>query len=153
MKDPDAVIIERVFSAPVEVLWSMWTDPEYFREWYGPEGMSIPVAEMDVRPGGARRICMEMKTPDGPMKMWFTGEYRQVVENVRLVYTEALSDEDGNVSEAPNGGHAVTEVHVELEGVDGGTRVRMTHLGIPSDSPGAAGWNMAFDKLAKHLSS
>jgi uncharacterized protein YndB with AHSA1/START domain len=151
--DRDSVLIERIFSAPLEVVWSMWTDPEHFREWYGPDGMSIPVAEMDVRPGGARRICMEMQTQDGPMRMWFTGEYRQVVENVRLVYTEAMSDETGNVSAPPNGGHAITEVHVELESVDGGTRVRMTHVGIPSDSPGAAGWNMAFDKLARRLAS
>lgn len=153
MIEQDAVVIERVFSAPVEVVWSMWTDPSHFKEWYGPDGMSIPVAEMDVRPGGARRICMEMNTPDGPMRMWFTGEYRQVSENARLVYTEAMSDEAGNVSEPPSGGHAVTEVQVELQSVEGGTRVVMTHVGIPSDSPGAAGWNMAFDKLAKRLAS
>jgi uncharacterized protein YndB with AHSA1/START domain len=149
--DRDAVVIERTFTAPVEVLWSMWTDPSHFREWYGPDGMVIPVAEMDVRPGGTRRICMEMQTPDGTMRMWFTGEYRQVIENVRLVYTESMSDEAGNASESPGGGHAITEVQVELESVEKGTRVRMTHIGIPSDSPGATGWNMAFDKLATLL--
>jgi len=40
-----------------------------------------------------------------------------------------------------------------LQSVEKGTRVIMTHVGIPSDSPGAAGWNMAFDKLAKLLGS
>ena len=153
MTNPDAVVIERTFSAPLEVIWSMWTDPAHFSEWYGPDGMSIPVAEMDVRPGGARRICMEMQTPNGPMQMWFTGDYRQVIQNVRLVYTEAMSDEAGNVSEAPNSGHSITEVQVELESVDGGTRMIMTHIGIPSDSPGAVGWTMAFDKLANLLGS
>jgi uncharacterized protein YndB with AHSA1/START domain len=151
MNDTDAVVIERIFSAPPEVVWRMWTDPTHFSQWYGPDGMSIPVAEMDVRPGGARRICMEMQTPDGPFQMWFTGEYRQVTENVRLIYTESMSDEAGNIAETPDGGHATTEVRVELEGVEGGTRVVMTHLGIPSDSPGAAGWTMAFDKLATLL--
>ena len=34
---------------------------------------------------------------DGPMQMWFTGEYREVVENERLIYTESMSDENGNV--------------------------------------------------------
>ena len=42
---------------------------------------------------------MEMQSPDGPMRMWFTGEYREVVENERLVYTESMSDE-GNVGMA-----------------------------------------------------
>ncbi len=36
------------------------------------------------------------------MQMWFTGEYREVVENERLVYTESMSDEDGNVA-SPSG--------------------------------------------------
>ena len=43
---------------------------------------------------------MEMQTPDGAMRMWFAGEYREVVENERLVYTEAMSDEHGNVKSA-----------------------------------------------------
>ena len=153
MIDRDAVVMERIFPVPVEVVWSMWTDPAHFKEWYGPDGASIPVAEMDVRPGGSRRICMEVRTPDGPMQMWFIGEFREVTENVRLVYTDAIADEAGNVSEAPQGGHASTEVQVQLESLDVGTRMVMTHVGIPSDSPGATGWTMALDKLAKRLGS
>ncbi len=84
----DAVIIERTFDAPVDLVWQMWTDPEHFKAWYGPDGATIPVAEMDVRVGGTRLVCLEMRTPNGPRQMWFTGEYRDVVENKRLVYTE-----------------------------------------------------------------
>ena len=75
----------------------MWTDPEHCKAWYGPAGADIPVAEMDVRIGGKRRVCMEMHTPNRPMRMWFTGEYREVVQNVLLVYTESMSDENGHV--------------------------------------------------------
>lgn len=153
MTDRDAVVIERIFEAPIEVVWSMWTDPAHFSAWYGPDGASIPVAEMDVRPGGTRKICMEMQTPDGPMQMWFTGEFQEVTENVRLVYTEAMTDEAGNPSGPPNTGHAITEVRVELESLDGTTRMVMTHVGIPSDSPGAVGWTMAFEKLTQRLAS
>jgi uncharacterized protein YndB with AHSA1/START domain len=151
----DAVVIERTFDAPVEQIWQMWTVPEHFQAWYGPTGASIPVAKMDVRVGGTRRICMEMQTPDGPMQMWFAGEYREVVENERLVYTEAISDEDGNpVTPSNTGlpdGHPVTEVRVELEAVDGHTRMTMTHIGVPADSPGATGWTMALDMLATYV--
>jgi len=155
-RSQDAVMIERSFDAPVDLIWQMWTDPEHFAAWYGPDGATIPVAKMDVRVGGTRLVSMEMQTPDGPMQMWFTGEYREVVENERLVYTESMSDENGNVLSPsdmgmPAGHLTTTEVRVELEDVGGRTKMVMTHAGVPGDSPGAAGWTMALDKLAAHV--
>ncbi|MDP9334081.1 MAG: SRPBCC domain-containing protein [Actinomycetota bacterium] len=152
----DEVMIERSFDAPVDLVWKMWTDPEHFKAWYGPDGATIPVAKMDVRVGGSRLVCMEMQFPSGPMQMWFTGEYREVVENAWLVYTESMSDEHGNVASPaemgmPEGHPTTTEVRVELTDIGGRTNMVMTHAGIPSDSPGAAGWLMAFDKLDRHL--
>jgi uncharacterized protein YndB with AHSA1/START domain len=38
----DAVVIERTFDAPVDLIWQMWTDPEHFKEWFGPTGATIP---------------------------------------------------------------------------------------------------------------
>src|SRR5215470_2779941 len=116
----DAVVIERIIDAPVPLVWQMWTDPEHFKAWYGPDGATIPVAKMDVRVGGARLVCMEVQTPNGPMRMWFTGEYCEVIENERLVYTESMSDENGQVSSPSDLGMAnehplMTEVRVELK--------------------------------------
>ena len=98
-------------------VWQMWTDPEHFEAWYGPDRRHDPGR-------GARRPRRRRTTdlhggadPGGPMRMWFTGEHLEVVENERLVYTESMSDEDGNVT-APRRGHArrtTTEVRVELE--------------------------------------
>ena len=152
----DAVVIERSFDAPTELIWRMWTEPEHFMAWYGPNGATVPVARMDVRVGGSRLVCMEMETPAGPMQMWFTGEYREVVRKKRLVYTESMSDENGNVQSPsdlgmPEGHPTTTEVIVELEEVAGRTKMVMTHAGIPADSPGAAGWVAALDKLAAHV--
>jgi uncharacterized protein YndB with AHSA1/START domain len=152
----DAVVIERRFDAPVDRIWQMWTEPEYFKAWYGPEGATIPVAKMDVRVGGTRLVCMEVQTPSGQMRMWFTGEYREVVTNKRLVFTESMADEGGNLlspAEAgmPEGHPTTTEITVVLEDVAGRTKMVMTHAGIPADSPGAAGWTMAFDKLAAYV--
>ena len=154
----DAVVIERSFDAPVALIWQMWTDPEHFKAWYGPDGATIPVAKMDVRVGGSRLVCMEMQTPNGLMQMWFTGEYREVVENERLVYTESMSDENGNLRSPsdmgmPEGHPTTTEVRVELQDVHGRTKMVMTHAGVPHDSPGAAGWAMAFHKLAAYVAA
>jgi uncharacterized protein YndB with AHSA1/START domain len=150
------VVIERSFNAPVDLIWQLWTDPEHFKAWYGPDGATIPVAKMDVRVGGTRLVGMEVQTPDGPMQMWFAGEYREVVENERLVYTEFMSDENGNALPPsamgmPEGHPMTTEVRVELADVGGRTKLVMTHSGIPAGSPGAAGWTMALDKLAARV--
>ena len=148
--------IERIFEAPVDHVWRMWTDPQLFAAWYGPTGATVRVARMDLRVGGTRLVCMEMSTPDGPMQMWFTGEYLEVTINQRLVYTEAMSNENGDVV-APvdigtRAGHpTTTHVHVELEDLGERTRMVMTHIGVPADSPGAIGWRMAIDKLTAHL--
>jgi uncharacterized protein YndB with AHSA1/START domain len=154
----NAVVMERTLEAPAELVWRMWTEPEHFAAWYGPAGATIPVARMDVRVGGTRHVCMEMETPNGTMQMWFTGEYREIVEHKRLVYTESMSDENGNVLSPtefgmPAGHPTTTEILVELDELDGHTRMIMTHMGVPEDSPGAAGWAIALDKLAAHLAT
>lgn len=147
------VTIERDFSATINSVWNMWADPAKFGQWYGPNGMTIPVAEMDVTVGGSRKICMEMKMPERTMTMWFTGSYTEIDAPNRLVYTESMCDADGNlISPAsmgmPEGAPSVTEVIVELQEVDGKTRMTMTHKGVPAGSPGEGGWNQAFEKLA-----
>ena len=144
---PDRVVIDRTFDAPATLVWAMWTDPDHFASWYGPSGVAIPVAELDVRVGGRRRVCMEVQTPEGAMRMWFQGEHTAVEPHRLLAYTEQVTDEAG----APVHGD-VTEVRVELDEADSRTRMVMTHFGIPEGSPGAAGWQMALDKLEAKLS-
>ena len=50
----------------------------------------------------------------------------------------------------PEGHPTTTEVCVELEDLGGRTKMVMTYAGVPGDSPGAAGWAMALEKLAAH---
>jgi uncharacterized protein YndB with AHSA1/START domain len=150
----DAVVIERTFEASVELIWQMWTDPNHFKKWYGPNGFTIPVAEMDLRVGGKRLICMA--SPDGSMKMWTTGEYTEVIPNQRLVYTESLADENGNMVSPSamgmlEGYPALTEVIVILEDLGGRTKMTMTHAGVPESSGAGGGWKQAFDKLASYI--
>ena len=152
----DWVVIEREFDAPIETVWKMWTDADMFKQWYGPKGMQIPVAEMDVTVGGARKICMRMEMPERTMTMWFSGEYKEIKAPTRLVYTESMCDEDGNIISPqsmgmPEGHPDITEIIVELSHKDGKTHMKMVHVGVPAGSRGAGGWNMAFDKLATFI--
>ncbi len=152
MMDTKDVRIERTFDAPIDLIWAMWTEAEHFANWYGPIGARIPTADMDVRVGGRRHIAMEMETPSGPMQMFFVGEYREVDPKTRLVYTESMADADGNAMTAeqmglPAGTPMDTSVVVELEDLGARTRMTVTHVGVPADSPGGEGWVMAIDKM------
>jgi len=150
----EGVVIERTLEAQVDMVWQMWTNPEHFKKWYGPKGFTIPVAEFELSIGGKRLVCMS--SPDGSMKMWTTGEHLEISANQRLVYTESMADENGNVLPAsamgmPEGYPTTTEVTVALEDLGGRTKMVMTHAGVPAESPGASGWNQAFDKLGEYI--
>lgn len=158
MSNQKSVMIERTLEAPIDLVWKMWTEAEHFSSWYGPMGMTIPVAKMDVTVGGKRHICMEMNSPERQMKMWFVGEYLEISPVTRLVYTEAMSDENGNIIPPsamgmPEGTPESTEVIVDLEDLGGSTKMTMTHKGVPADSPGAKGWEMALDKMVDYLTT
>ncbi len=153
---PEWAVFEKVLDAPIDVVWKLWTDGEEFAKWYGPQGFSIPVANMDLSVGGRRLICME--SPDGSMKMWFAGEFVEIVPNQRLVYTDVMADENGQPKSAtemgmPEGHDMTTQVVVELEDLGGKTKMVMTHVGVPADSPGAGGWGQAIDKLVALVAS
>ena len=152
------VRIERVFDAPIDLVWKLWTDPALFKQWYGPNGMSVPTAEMDVRVGGTRKVSMAMQSSEQQMKMWFIGVYKEVSAPDRLVYTESMCDADGTLISPQSMGMPdtvpdITEVIVELSEVDGKTRMVMVHVGVTEGTAGAGGWNQAFDKLAAFAKS
>lgn len=157
-EENDWVRIERVLDAPIDLVWKLWTDPALFKQWYGPTGMSVPIAEMDVRVGGTRKVSMAMKSAERSMEMWFIGVYKEVSAPERLVYTESMCDADGNIisprsTGMPDSFPDITEVIVELREMDGKTRMVMVHVGVVEGTPGAGGWNQAFDKLAAFAKS
>lgn len=156
MTDVQWVRIERSFDASIETVWRMWTEAALFEQWYGPNGMSTSVEQMDVTVGGIRKFCMKMQTPDRDMTMWFVGQYEEITPPSKLVYTESMSDENGNILSPasmgmPEGHPEVTKVVVELKETDGKTKMTMTHIGVPADSGGAGGWAQAMDKFAERL--
>jgi uncharacterized protein YndB with AHSA1/START domain len=144
----DAIVIERVFDAPIDIIWQMWTEVEHFKQWYGPKGFTVPIAELDLRVGGKRLLCMT--SPDGSMTMWLTGEYTEIIPQVRLVYTESMADEEGNVlaDQQP----AASQIIVLLEDLGGRTKMHMTHAGVGVNVEGAsAGWEESINKMADHI--
>lgn len=81
------LVLTRLIDAPREKLFRAWTHPELLKIWFAPKPYETPVAELDVRPGGSNLIVM--RGPDG-VDMPNRGVYLEVVENERLVFTDAF---------------------------------------------------------------
>ncbi len=82
------LVLTCTFDAPPENVYRAWTDPDLLKRWFAPRPVATPVAELDVRPGGASRIVM--RGPDG-QEYPCPGVYLEVVENRRLVMTDAFT--------------------------------------------------------------
>ena len=82
------LVLTRLINAPREKVYRAWTDPEILKKWFAPLPYTTPVAELDVRPGGANLIVM--RGPDGK-DMPNRGVYLEVVPNERLVFTDAYT--------------------------------------------------------------
>jgi uncharacterized protein YndB with AHSA1/START domain len=85
--DDRELTLTRLIAAPRRALWRAWTEPELLRQWFAPRPWTTPVAELDVRPGGASRILM--RGPNGEESSG-SGVYLEVVPETRLVFTDAF---------------------------------------------------------------
>src|SRR5262249_36572968 len=85
------IVLVRVLDATREAVFAAWTDADAFCQWFGPEGFSCTVREMDVRAGG--RACFDMISADGTV---FTNrfDYLEVVPGERLVPDQGSDDAD-----------------------------------------------------------
>lgn len=139
----DELVITRVFDAPREFVWKAWT--EDMDKWSAPRDLTLPVGEGDLRPGGKWRACM--RTPDGA-ELWLGGEYREIVEPERLVFTHAW-DQDGK-----RGPETLVTVTLMEKGT--GTEMHFRQSGFTSSEVmkgHEGGWNESFEKLEEYLTA
>jgi uncharacterized protein YndB with AHSA1/START domain len=134
----------RVFDASRERVWMEWTEPERFADWFGGPDCEVPLPTvvMDVRPGGEWRLTMII----GGLEVHWKGEYREVVEPERLVFT--ITDRPG--VDAPE------VCTVELTDLGGGrTEMLFQQRGgnLTDDQYRATGkgWSGFFDRIAARL--
>ncbi|HUQ98392.1 MAG TPA: SRPBCC family protein [Gemmatimonadaceae bacterium] len=85
------IIMTRVFNAPREMVFDAWTKPELVRRWLlGPDGWSMPVCEIDARPGGRYRYVWKNDVNGSEMGM--SGTYIEVKRPDRIVSTETFDE-------------------------------------------------------------
>ena len=141
-----AIVMERVYEAPRELVFQAWTEAERLGEWWGPNGFTTTTLAMDFRPGGAWRFIMH--GPDGtdyPNRI----TYQEIVAPERLVYDHDDDDDSRDTA---------FHVTVTFEQEGAGTRLTMrTLLPTPEERDrvvkfGAVeGGRQTLDHLAEYL--
>jgi uncharacterized protein YndB with AHSA1/START domain len=142
----DGITISRIFDAPRERVWQEWTEPEAFADWFGGPDSEVPLSTvaMDVRPGGSWRLTMYAEP--GRREIHWHGEYREVAQPERLVFT---------VTDRP-GEDANELVIVELTDLGGGRTEMLFQQrggGLTAEEYERAGqgWGVFFDRIAARL--
>ena len=80
--------ISRLIKAPRPAIWSAWTDPASFEQWWVPAPAKCKVVEMDVRPGGA--LVTEISENGGEFAPHLSACFLDIVDGERIVFTNAL---------------------------------------------------------------
>ncbi len=83
----EQILITREFDAPRHLVYEAWTTPELVRRWWCGRRGEMTVVEMDFRVGGAWRYVM---IAAGGHEVGFHGEYREIVPDERIVWTEVF---------------------------------------------------------------
>lgn len=143
---PNELYIERVFDAPVKMVWEAWTEPEQVAQWWGPRGFTITTDHKDVRTGGSWRYTMH--GPDGVDYPNHT-KFLEVEQFARLVY------DHGGYDDRP----PLFRVTVNFSEVQGATKMEMT-MALATEQAAKetkqfvkkVGGDTTWDRLAEYLS-
>src|SRR5512140_1292777 len=104
------LVVTRIIDAPVDVVWSAWTEPEHVMHWWGPKYYTSPSARIDLRVGGQFIFAMQAPQEQGGQVSYTSGVYQRIVPMEVLEFTQGLSDAEGN-------------------------RIDPTSIGMPADFP------------------
>ena len=152
------ITIERTYKASLQEVWDMWTTKGGIESWWGPDGFSVKVRKLDLRPGGELHYSMTataapqvefMKKAGMPLTTEARITYSEVSPPLRLAYTH-LADFIPGV-EPYRVGHLV-----ELTPMGDSVRMVLTFDAMHDDewtNRAKMGWEMEFGKLAKALAN
>jgi uncharacterized protein YndB with AHSA1/START domain len=137
----NTVQLHRVLTAKPEKIYRAFLDRDAMAKWLPPNGYTCSVHHMDAKVGGTYKMSFTNFTTQKSMS--FGGEYRELVENERLRYTDNFDD--------PNLSGEI-QVTVILKKVSLGTEMTIVQEGLPTVIPLEAcyvGWQQSLNNLAK----
>ena len=143
--DKLALEVKRLIKAPRDRVYAAWTDPAQLKQWFGPENVQTHDLVADVRVGGKYR--WDITNAEGE-KMTVRGEYRELQPGRKIVFTWQWDDDEVWKNRT-------SIVTVELDDIEGGTELRLTHVQLPSEQSRdrhTEGWESVLDRLEKLFS-
>jgi len=137
----NTVRLHRVLTAKPEKIYRAFLDPDAMSKWLPPNGFTCKVHHMQAKVGGTYKMSFTNFTTEKSMS--FGGEFRELIENERLRYTDNFDDPSlpGEI-----------QVTVDLKKVSLGTDISIVQEGLPSIIPLEAcyvGWQQSLNNLAK----
>lgn len=138
---PNTVQLHRVLATRPEKVYRAFLEADALAKWLPPNGFTCTVHHLDPKVGGTFRMSFRNFTSGNSHA--FGGEYRELVPNERLRYTDKFED--------PNLPGEMT-VTVRLKAVSVGTEVDIVQEGIPDLIPAEAcylGWQESLQNLAR----
>lgn len=140
------LVIERMLDAPAALVFQAWSHPQHLVRWWGPKDFTLPYCEQDFRVGGKYRFCM--RAPDGS-DHWVRGEYLEIDEPRRLVFTWLREDEGGDI-------WCDTVVALSFEARNGGTLLTLDQTTFATTAhcdEHRDGWNECLDRLDRFITN
>ncbi|PMB09861.1 ATPase [Fischerella thermalis CCMEE 5273] len=113
------LILERVFDAPHELVFKVYSESEHLENWWGPQGWKTENRRFEFKPGGVWHYCMRCTDKNQGdfygQESWGKVVYHEIVAPEKIVYTDTFSDEHGHLNESLPG-VLTTMTFVEYEG-------------------------------------
>ena len=139
----ETILFERTYNVPPERVFAAWTEPALLKQWWGPPGSIVEVAEVDLRVGGRYRLGIQR----GPQAVYYvTGVYQAVQPPDKLVFTWRWENPEMDVGRSL--------VTIELRPNGHKTDLRLTHEQLPTEEARrshAEGWAGILEVLDKFL--
>jgi uncharacterized protein YndB with AHSA1/START domain len=138
------LVIERIFDAPRDLVFEVWTHPKHLANWWGPKDFTLPHCEIEFRVGGYYRFCM--CSPEGD-KHWVSGVYRQIVTPELIEKTWRREYESGEI-------WCDTLLSLVFEDLNGQTKFRLQQTGFIDPEhleKHRGGWGQCIERLGEYV--
>jgi uncharacterized protein YndB with AHSA1/START domain len=89
------VKISRVFDAPIEDVWKLWTEPEYVMQWWGPDKFTCPLAKINFREGSTSMVSMQAPTEFGGQISYSIWTYTKIEHHASIEFIQNLANDQG----------------------------------------------------------
>ncbi|MBI5373443.1 MAG: SRPBCC domain-containing protein [Sphingobacteriales bacterium] len=91
-----SLIVKRVFNCSAEVVWKLWSEPAYVKQWWGPDQFTCPLADIHFEVGKSSLVAMKAPGEMGGRVSYNLWTYTKIEPYKRIEYLQNMADAEGN---------------------------------------------------------